>query len=183
MTDEVFESTNLAGRWTGFYRLPITRIDCFPLVADIRQAGSRISGEMYDQITEYSDDFRKVLEARGNDMPLRHRLEIKLVLLLYGSRSVGFKVQLPETSDLRGTVRHDRVKFTKLYRGTMFSETIVDGDTVGGREKTGHQVHYSGRYNLEQGLIAGRWSIRVRGILGLLLPPVGSGTFELYKKP
>ena len=46
MADEGFEDTAVTGRWTGFYRLPITRIDSFPLVSEILQSGSRISGEM-----------------------------------------------------------------------------------------------------------------------------------------
>ena len=182
MTDEAFGSTDLTGRWAGFYRNPITRIDNFPLVADIRQEGTRISGEMCDEITDLSDDFRKVLEVRGSEIPVLLRFQIKLVLLLYGSRSVGFSFQLPESSDLMGTVRGDRVKFTRVYRGTTFSETIVDGEGVGRQAKPGHRVHYSGRHDLEQGCISGRWSVRLRGILGLLLPPVGGSTFELYKK-
>jgi hypothetical protein len=182
MPDDEFGPPILEGRWTGFYRNPATRIDNFPLVAEIRQSGSEISGEMYDQVTDISDDFREVLEARGNEIPLFLRLQIKLVLSIYGPRTVGFKFRLPEVSDICGTIRGDRVKFTKVYRGAMRSETMVDGKVVGGREKPFHQVHYTGLYQLERGCISGRWAIKAPGILGLLLPSLGSGAFELYKK-
>jgi hypothetical protein len=182
MAEDDFQDSAVTGRWTGFYRLPITRTDSFPLVAEIRQSGGRISGEMYDQVTDHSDDFRKVLAARGREIPLGLRLQINLLVLLNGSRSVGYRIRLPDTSDLQGTVRGERVKFTKVYRGTSLSETLVDGEVLSGQEKTGHRVHYSGHQDLVQGCITGRWSIRMRGIFGLILPPVVGGSFELYKK-
>ena len=182
MTEPQFEHTSVSGRWAGFYRLPISRADSFPLVAEFHQSGSQLSGEMYDQVTDYSDDFRKVLDARGREIPLGLRLQIKLMVSLYGTRSVGYRVRLPDTSDVRGKVRHERVKFVKAYRGTMLSETIVDGEVVHSQPKTGHRVHYSGRHDVMRGCISGRWSIRLGGILGLLLPAVGGGVFELYKK-
>ena len=65
MTEPQFEHTSVSGRWAGFYRLPISRADSFPLVAEFHQSGSQLSGEMYDQVTDYSDDFRKVLDCAG----------------------------------------------------------------------------------------------------------------------
>ena len=97
-------------------------------------------------------------------------------------RSAGYRIRLPDASDLEGAVRRDRVKFIKVYRGASLSETVVDGEVVSWQEKTVHRVHYSGRYDVGQGCISGRWTIRMRGILGWLLPPAGGGPFELYKK-
>ncbi len=182
MADVDFEHESVSGRWAGFYRIPISRVDSFPLVAEFHQSGSELSGEMFDEVTDYSDDFRKVLEARGREVPLGMRLQIKLMISLYGKQSVGYRIRLPDTSDLRGRVRHERVKFIKAYRGTMLSETIVDGKVVQWQHKTGHRVHYSGRHDVVRGCISGRWSIRLGGILGVLQSARGGGVFELYKK-
>ncbi len=148
----------------------------------VSPVGTRSFGRNVDQVTDYADDFRQVLEARGREVPLGMRLQIKLMILLYGKQSVGYRVRLPDSSDLRGRVRHERVKFIKAYRGTMLSETIVDGEVFHSQHKTGHRVHYSGRHDVVRGCISGRWSIRLDGILGMLLPASGGGVFELYKK-
>jgi hypothetical protein len=182
MADEAFGSTDMTGRWTGFYRYRSEALGVWPIVAEIRQEGSRVFGEMYDQVTDYSESLENILETRRDQLSVLQRWKIEQTLTLIGARSMVVSFRLPDTSDIEGTVRGVQVKFTKRYRGTVVHKSTVEGKDVGLREKTDHRVKYSGQLDPVQWMISGRWLIGRRGMFGWLLPPSGWGTFELYKK-
>ena len=55
MTDDGLGPVEVTGRWVGFYRCRSEHLGLFPLVADLRQTGDKITGEMNDQITDVTD--------------------------------------------------------------------------------------------------------------------------------
>jgi hypothetical protein len=73
-------------------------------------------------------------------------------------------------------------RWTGFYRGSVVYQSTIDGEDFKSREVTGHKVYYTGHLDSEVGFISGRWIIRCRGFLSWLSPPIGWGTFELYKK-
>ena len=115
MANERFGSTELTGRWTGFYRYNSEGIRPFPIVAEIVQDGSRL-GEMYDQITEVTETLERILEMRRAEIPLMRTLKLEETIRLLGSRTMLVTYRLPDTSDIEGTLHGDQVAFTKCYR-------------------------------------------------------------------
>jgi len=182
MADEMFEHVDVTGRWTGFYRYISEGMPPFPIVAEIIQTGSRLSGEMYDQITDTSDTLERVLETRRAELPSLVALRVEETIRQLGSKTMVVSTRLPDTSDIEGTIRGDQVDFTKFYRGAVRHSSTIDGELFKEREVTGHRVYYSGRLDREAGYIAGRWIIRWRGLFSRLLPARRWGSFELYKK-
>ena len=55
MTDDGLEPIEVTGRWVGFYRHRWEQLGTYPIVADLCQTGEKITGEMYDQITDRSE--------------------------------------------------------------------------------------------------------------------------------
>lgn len=182
MADDSFVSAALTGRWTGFYRQNWEEMPPFPIVAEIVQDGTRLSGEMYDQVTEVTDSLEHILSSRRAEIPHEFAMRIESTLIALGSRKMRVTYRLPDTSDIEGTILGERVDFTKSYRGSVVHHSTIDGEPHRLREVAGHKVYYSGEFDAETRMIAGRWVIRRRGFLSRLLPPRGWGTFELYKK-
>jgi hypothetical protein len=182
MADDEFELVDVTGRWTGFYRYIFEGMPPFPIVAEIIQTGSQLSGEMYDQITDTSDTLERYLETRRAEIPVTLAWRVEETIRQLGNKTMVVSTRLPDTSDIEGTIHGDQVEFTKFYRGTVRYQSTIDGELFKVREVTGHRVHYSGRLDGEAGHIAGRWIIRWRGLFSRLLPPKGWGSFELYKK-
>ena len=178
MADEKFGSADLTGRWTGFYRYISEGMPPFPIVAEISQDGNRLSGEMYDQITEVTDTLERFLEVRRAEIPVMQALNLEQTIRLLGSRKMLVSYRLPDTSDIEGTIYGAQVAFTKWYRGTVVHQSTIDGDPFRSNEVTGHKVCYSGHLESEVGFISGRWNIWRCGFLSRLLPPKGWGTFE-----
>jgi hypothetical protein len=182
MADDWLDAVNLTGRWVGFYRYRSVELGTFPITAQIRQEGNRITGEMYDQITERSESLERQLEMMGDDISpgLKARLQQQIAQL--GTGEIVVNSRLPDTSDIEGTVAGGLLRFTKSYRGSHTYYWSVGGRIVGAGERPHHKVYYSGRYDGEGRSIAGEWRIRMRGLLGRFLPPSARGAFELYKK-
>ncbi len=182
IVDEGLGPINVTGRWVGFYRHTSERLGTFPITAEIRQAGDRIMGQMYDQITDRSELLDLIAQAGREDISLGKKLRLKAVIRRIGVGEVTVTFRLPETSDIAGAVVGDLVTFTKSYLGAYQVRWDVRGREVGSLTRGGHRVHYSGRLDREGGCIAGGWAIRRRGLLGRFLPPEARGRFELYRK-
>jgi hypothetical protein len=182
MTDDGLEPAEVTGRWVGFYRYRSEQLGVFPIVAQINQSGDRITGEMYDQITDISDSLERILEAHQEDMTQGRRRKLERVIKQFGTDSVVVASRLPDTSDLEGRITGSLVEFTKTYRGSNDVTWIVKGKEIAGLQRRRHRVYYSGHLDRESKCISGEWSIRLRGLLGRFLPPLSRGGFELYWK-
>lgn len=181
MADDGLGPIDVTGRWVGFYRYRLHELGTFPITAEIRQVGERITGEMYDQITDRSELLDTLVEANRDDLPPGKRLQLEASIRRFGEGAVLVNSHLPETSDIEGKVADGLVEFTKAYRGAVEVEWSVGGRRVGSGARKGHRVHYAGRLDGE-GCFAGEWTIRRRGLLGRFLPPEARGGFELYRK-
>ncbi len=182
MIDDGLGSVVMTGRWVGFYRHRSESQGAFPIIAEIRQEGNRITGEMYDQITDRSNFLEELLEWGREDLSSFHRLRIERTISQLGTGTVVVNSRLPDTSDLDGKITGDRVEFAKTYRGSWEFNWSVGGIELGSKERKRHQVHYCGHIDREKGFIAGEWTIWRPGLLGRILPAQGRGTFELYQK-
>jgi hypothetical protein len=175
------DNVELTGRWIGFYRYRWEALGTYPIVAELIQSGGTITGEMYDQITEHSEYFNEFVDVIERDIPDEARRRMRQMIQRFGPRTVR-NARLPDASDVEGKLRGSQLSFKKTYRGAMELSWSVDGATVASLRRDRHQVHYSGKLDLERMCIAGRWIIWQRGLLGWLLPPDAWGSFELYKK-
>jgi hypothetical protein len=182
MAGEGLESVEITGRWVGFYRYASEQMGAFPITAEIRQEGDRITGEMYDQITRQSNFLEVILKHRREEFSPSTCLQIEYLIRQFGDEDIVVNSQLPDTSDLDGKVTGDRVDFTKSYRGSEEQSWTVGGEVIGASERPRHTVRYSGHIDREKGCIVGGWAIRRQGFLGRFLPPLGRGTFDLYHK-
>ena len=68
MREYGLELVDLTGRWVGFYRHRWEELGTYPIVADLNQNGTKITGEMYDQITERSDYLDEYVDLIGKDI-------------------------------------------------------------------------------------------------------------------
>ena len=181
MPDDGLEPVDITGRWVGFYRQRREQLDTFPIVAEIEQTGNSITGEMYDQITERSDDFVEFVKLIDKSITNESRRRLEAMISHFGPASVR-NSRLPDTSDLEGTVRGTQVEFTKVYRGAWEVTWTVEGNPVASARREGHTVRYSGQLDPDGVCIAGKWTISQRGLFGWFLPPEAWGFFELYRK-
>jgi hypothetical protein len=110
--DDGLEPVDLTGRWVGFYRYRWEQLGTYPIVAEIQQIGNKIAGEMYDQITERSDDFVAVI---GKDIAYESRRNMQQIISRFGTETVR-NARLPDTSDIQGKVTDSHVQFMKSYR-------------------------------------------------------------------
>ena len=88
-----------------------------PIVAD-PQTGDKITGEMYDQITDRSDYFDDFVEVIGKDIAHESRRRCEQMIRRFGTETVR-NSRLPDTSDIQGKITGSHVQFTKTYRGAM----------------------------------------------------------------
>ena len=181
MTDDGLELVDLTGRWVGFYRHRWEQLGTYPIIADLSQTGDKITGEMYDQITERSDFVDDFVEVIGKDIASETRRRLEQTVRRFGTETVR-NSRLPDTSDVQGRIKGSQVHFTKTYRGAMEVTWTVEERTVAAFRRDGHKVQYSGHLDRDRMCITGRWIIRQRGLFGWVLPPEGWGSFELYKK-
>ncbi len=182
MADDGLEPVDVTGRWVGFYRYPAEEAGTFPIVAEFQQDGGRISGEMYDQITDQSDTLERILDLRRDELSLLQRSRVQTTIKRLGPRSMVVTTRLPDTSDIDGTIKGAEVQFTKAYRGPAVYASTIDGQANAVRAVSRHKVHYAGHLDREQGFIFGQWIIWRRGILARIFRLKNRGTFELYKK-
>ncbi len=113
MADEGLGQVEVSGRWVGFYRYRSEHLGVFPLVAEICQTGDRITGEMYDQITDVSDLLERLVEAFQEDITQGRRRELEKVIEQFGKETVVVTTRPPDTSDLAGRITGSVVQFTK----------------------------------------------------------------------
>ena len=181
MTNDGLEPVEMTGRWVGFYRHRWEQFGTYPIVAELRQTGVKITGEMYDQITDQSTYLDDLVALTGEDIPYETRRSFEQMIRQFGTETA-VKCRLPDTSDIKGKFTGNHVRFTKSYRGATEYTWTVGKEQVGSLRQDGHQVHYSGQLDRDRMCITGRWIIRQRGLLGRFLPPQGWGSFELYRK-
>jgi hypothetical protein len=181
VADDGLGPVDVTGRWVGFYRHRWEQLGTYPIIAELSQAGNRITGEMYDQITDRSNYLDSLLDICGSDLAYDVRWGFETMIRRFGSETV-ISSRLPDTSDIQGMIAGDRVEFTKTYRGTLEINVAIREHEVRSSRRVGHKVHYQGRLDDGQGCISGRWIIRYRGFLGRILPPQDWGSFELYRK-
>jgi hypothetical protein len=181
MTGDGLEPVDLTGRWVGFYRYRWEQLGSYPIVANLTQTGRRITGEMFDQITDRSDYLETLRDVLGKDMSVQQRITLGVMIRRFGSDAV-VNVRLPDTSDIEGRIKGSQVQFTKAYRGTLDASWAVGEKQVLSYKRYGHKVHYSGHLDLEPMCIAGRWMITYGRFLDWILPPRDFGSFELYRK-
>jgi hypothetical protein len=181
VTDDGLDPVHVTGRWVGFYRHQWEQLGTYPIVAEIQQTGNKITGEMYDQITERSDYFDDFVKLLGNDISDDTRFKMQQMIHLFGPDTVR-NSRLPETSDIQGRIMGGQVQFTKTYRGAIEVTWTVEDRTVAKVRRDGHQVQYEGHLDRDRMCIVGGWLIRPWGLFGRFLPPQARGRFELYKK-
>jgi hypothetical protein len=181
MSDYGLELVDLTGRWVGFYKHRWEEFGTFPIIADLSHTGSRINGEMFDQITDRSVYLDELLEVCGNDVSEHVRQNWVNGLKRFGTEIVQSS-HLPETSRIDGKIAGTKVTFTKTYRGAYEVSWSVQEHEIGSRRRPDHKVHYAGHLDLERMCLTGNWTIRRWGLLGWLFPPQAWGTFELYRK-
>ena len=181
MPDDQFEPVDLTGRWVGFYRYRSEQLGTYPIVADLRHTGDRITGEMYDQITDRSDYLDDYCALIRQDISDKARQNVETMIKRFGQDLVRHS-RLPEMSDIHGTITGTRLEFTKKYRGAYEVKWTVQEYEAGSVRRHGHQVEYSGDLDWDRMCVAGGWVIRHRGLFGWALPPEASGSFELYRK-
>ena len=181
MADHGLEPVDLTGRWVGYYRHRWEQLGTYPIIADLSQTGERITGEMYDQITDRSDYLDDYVEILGEQLPQDTRREFQQAIRRFGSETMR-NWRLPDTADIQGKLVGSHVRFTKTYRGVMEITLTVGDRRVGSFRRDGHEVQYSGHLDRDRMCITGRWSIRQLGLLGRFLPPQAWGSFELYRK-
>jgi hypothetical protein len=182
MANDGLGPIDLTGRWVGFYRHRSEHLGAFPLTAEVRQEGNRITGEMYDQIKDRSQLLDTIVEVHREEISPRKMLRLEEVIRRFGDGAVLVNSHLPEASDIEGTVVGDVVSFTKSYRGAFEVHWNVKGKQVGSATRPRHKVQYSGVLDRERGWIGGEWVIPRRGLLGRFFQPETRGTFELYRK-
>jgi hypothetical protein len=181
MTNDRFDQIDVTGRWVGFYRHRSEQAGSFPIIAEIRQNGQRMTGEMYDQITDRSNQLDEFLEKYRDDITSYQKHRLEKALKHFGKESV-VSSHLPDTSDIDGTITGNLVRFKKTYRGNVKAAFTVGEQTVRTKQHRGHSVYYSGELDGENMCIRGEWFIRTKGLLGHFLPPAARGTFQLYQK-
>ena len=136
MTDDGLEPVEMTGRWVGFYRHRWEQFGTYPIVADLRQTGVKITGEMYDQITDRSDYFDDIVEVIGKDIAQETRRRMQQMIRRFGTETVR-NARLPDTSDMLGKIKGSQVQFAKTYRGTMEVTWTVQEQPVAAFGDTG----------------------------------------------
>ena len=182
MDNDAIGQVDLTGRWVGFYRYTTEGSGTFPIVAEIQQTGDKITGEMYDQVTDRSDRLDAILEKFRDDLTPGHKRRIEAVLRRYADEPLVHTSHLPDTSDIEGKCTSNLVRFTKTYRGAFEAALTAGEKTVRSITLARHQVFYSGQLDVGATCINGGWLIRYPGLLRCLLPPLSRGSFELYRK-
>src|SRR4051794_38210923 len=119
MTDDGLGPDDLTGRWVGFYRHCWEQLGTFPITAEIRHEGERITGEMYDQITDRSELLDRLLEICREGIPAWRSRRLEAIIERLGTGTVVVCSRLPEASDIEGTVAGNHVEFIKAYRGSF----------------------------------------------------------------
>jgi hypothetical protein len=141
MTDGGPEPVEMTRRCVGFYRHRWERLGTFPIIADLRQNGDRLTREMYEQVTNqlaYLDDFVEVI---GKNIATETRCRLQQMIRRFGTETVR-NSRLPDTSDVHGRLTGSLVQFTKTYQGAMQVTLTVEEDSVASFRREGHNVQF-----------------------------------------
>jgi hypothetical protein len=179
MSDDGLEPIDVTGRWVGFSQC-WEKPGRYPIVADLRQTGDRITGEIYDQLRDRADYFGNSVLIFGMQIPNDIRRNFEQVIRRFGTETVP-NFHLPDRSEVEGKVTGSQVRFTKTYRGLKTTWTV--GEKEGGSfRREGHQVQYSGEFDRDRMCIVGSWGITQGRLLNRLLTPQARGGFELNRR-
>jgi hypothetical protein len=148
---------DLTGRWIGHY---LQGGHEYPILADLAQAGERLSGSMRDGQPDREHGVFEAAAEAGLPPGADEQIEARLRELVpeAGSARIRFVARLPPESVLEGRCRDRTVSFVKTYQGKSFGGFKV-GDRLVGTEKAGHAVHYEGEVTPDGDAIDGRWWI------------------------
>jgi hypothetical protein len=150
-------SVELTGRWVGHY---LQRGQQFPITADLKQVGQRVSGSMHDGRPDREcSTFEAACDA-GLPPGADEQIEAKLREAVPDAAAgpIRYVSHLPTASALEGRCSGKTVYFVKTYQGTSFGGYKV-GDKLVGVQKDGHAVHYEGYLSSDGLVIEGRWWI------------------------
>jgi hypothetical protein len=150
-------SWNLTGRWVGHYR---QHDRAHAIVANLVQAGERVTGSMRDGETEREYSVFQMAAEAGLPPGADEEIVAKLRAMVPEAPSgpVRYVWRLPAESILEGRINGSTVFFLKRYQGTSFGGYRV-GDKTVGVETGGHAVHYQGQVNPGGTEIEGKWWI------------------------
>jgi len=169
--------TNLTDRWVGNY---FQHGRPRPIMADLVQAGERLTGSMRDGVTESECSVTEVaVEAGlppGGDEQIVDRL--RRMFPDAPATEVRYVTHLPPDSALEGWVKGLEVYFLKAYEGTHYGGYQI-GDKLVGFEKAAHVVHYGGRVSSDGEEIEGKWWIEDTPGHG---PRLAEGSFTLRRR-
>ena len=151
------QAMNITGQWTGnYYQHGRPR----PIVADLVQAGERLTGSMRDGVTDEVFSVTEVaVEAGlppGGDEQIVDRL--RRMFPDAPATEVRYMTYLPPESAIQGRVNGTEVQFLKIYEGTHYGGYQI-GDKLVGFEKESHVVIYGGRVSPDGREIEGQWWI------------------------
>jgi hypothetical protein len=176
-----FWPNDCSGSWSGHYvhDSPSHADVSYPIHAELRQVGSRLEGEMMDEVTETVLSLHKLAEASRDSMGKLDSLRVASML----RRHPGAIVQssLPTSSVIRGRVREELITFTKTYQGPIFTRWKEAEIVLGASRRDRHSVYYSGTIDWTTNRIEGAWLIRRPGLLGRFNSPLCTGMFSLQK--
>jgi hypothetical protein len=134
-----------------------------PIVADLVQAGERLTGSMQDVETDSDRSVTEVaLEAKlppGGDEQIVDRL--RRMFPDAPATPIRYLTHLPPDSDLEGWVKDREVYFLKTYLGIHYGGYQI-GDKIVGYQNANHLVAYHGRVSSDGEEIEGKWSIDAR---------------------
>jgi hypothetical protein len=176
---------DVTGRWVGHY---LQREQQYPIMADLVQAGERLSGSMCDGHPDRECSVFEVACEAGLPPGADEQIETRLREVVGGGPAgpIRYVTHLPAASVLEGRCHGGTVSFLKTYQGTSFGGYKV-GDKLVGVKKDGHAVHYEGRLAPDGQVIEGRWWIdpdpawgtsRAEGLFTLRRLPKGETSTE-----
>jgi hypothetical protein len=169
--------TNLTDRWVGNY---FQQGRPRPIVADLVQAGERLTGTMKDVVTDSESSVTKVASEAGlppgGDEQIVDRL--RRMFPDAPATPIRYVTHLPPDSALEGWVKGLEVYFLKAYEGTHYGSYQI-GDKLVGFQNAEHVVHYGGRVSPDGEEIEGKWWIEDTPGHG---PRRAEGSFTLRRR-
>jgi hypothetical protein len=176
-----FWPNDCSGSWSGQYvhDTPSQADRSYPTHAELRQVGSRLEGEMMDEVTETVLSLHKLAEASRDSMSKLTSLRVASMLRHYPGTIV--QSSLPAVSIIRGRVLEELVTFTKTYQGPALTRWKAAEMVLGASRRDRHSVYYSGTIDWTTNRIEGAWLIRHPGLFGRFRSPMCTGMFSLQK--
>jgi hypothetical protein len=151
------DGPNLSGSWQGHYRQFGRK---FPIGAELRQDGTRLTGNMWDEVTRVSHSLADELETLEGSRLGRDTIGMVLAAPFAGAGAsdVRSDTELPRDSSLEGEVQGRVVSFVKTYLGPQH-KTVQHG-ALQVAEVTRSSILYAGEVDAGGRIIAGTWTVR-----------------------